>query len=130
MLSDKIAEEKILEAQKRGLFSNLPGSGLPLPSEELFIPEDLRMAYRMLKTADFLPPELELRKEIHNTRELLEATPDLAEKQKVLTRLNLMIRKLNILQPSRPDREIPEHYLPRVVERLEKNTPEQTDGYP
>ncbi|MDY0162090.1 DUF1992 domain-containing protein [Desulfobotulus sp.] len=130
MLFDKIAEEKILEAQKRGLFSNLPGSGAPLPPEDIPIPEDLRMAYRMLKSADFLPPELELRKEIHSTRELLEAVPEIANKQKILTKLNVMIRKLNILQPARLDREMPEYYLPQILERLENQNPENTDGIP
>lgn len=120
MFFQKIAEEKIREAQKRGLFSDLPGSGKPLPPEDIAIPEDLRMAYRMLKSADYLPPELELRKEIYCTRELLETTPELAGKQKLLARLNVMIRKLNMLQPLRPDREIPEYYLPKVLEHLEK----------
>ncbi|MCW7754642.1 DUF1992 domain-containing protein [Desulfobotulus sp. H1] len=121
MLMDKIAEEKILEAQKKGRFSNLPGSGKPLPMETISIPEDLRMAYHMLKTADFLPPELELRKEIHTARELLEKTPDLTTKHTIITRINIMIRKINMAQPSRPDREIPEEYLPRLVDRIEQN---------
>ncbi|TWI75605.1 uncharacterized protein DUF1992 [Desulfobotulus alkaliphilus] len=120
MLFGKIAEEKIKEAQQKGAFNNLEGAGRPLPEENMAIPEDLRMAYRMLKTADCLPPELEMRKEIHSTAELLTATPDLAEKQKILTRLNVLIRKANMSQPTRPDREIPEYYLPALVERMEK----------
>lgn len=116
---EKLAEEKILKGLREGAFQNLPGEGKPLPEEDIRIPDDLRMAYRMLKTSNFLPPELELRKEISHTGELLAAAEDVQEKLKIMGKLNIMIRKLNILKPVRLDCEIREHYLPRLVERME-----------
>lgn len=50
-----IAEERIKDAQARGEFDNLPGLGKPLLlGMENHIPEDIRMAYTLLKNAGFL----------------------------------------------------------------------------
>jgi hypothetical protein len=48
----RIAESRIREAMEQGQFDNLPGAGQPLNLEEYFsTPEDLRMAYSILKNA-------------------------------------------------------------------------------
>ncbi len=55
-----IAERKIAEAVERGDFDDLPGRGRPLAIEEdPLVPEDLRMAYRILKNAGYVPAEVE-----------------------------------------------------------------------
>ncbi|MFW5875018.1 MAG: DnaJ family domain-containing protein, partial [bacterium] len=57
---EKIVEERILAAQRRGEFDNLKGSGKPLEHEDLSrVPQELRLAYKILKNADCLPPEIE-----------------------------------------------------------------------
>jgi DnaJ homologue, subfamily C, member 28, conserved domain len=62
---ERIAENRILEAIEAGLFDNLQGKGQPLNLEDdSHIPLELRMAYKIMKNADCLPPELELRQEI------------------------------------------------------------------
>jgi Domain of unknown function (DUF1992) len=62
---DFLVEQKILEAAARGEFDDLPGSGRPLDlDDDPLIPEDLRLAYRILKNAGFVPPEVETVKEI------------------------------------------------------------------
>jgi hypothetical protein len=62
---DQIAERKIAEAMARGDFDDLPGAGQPLDlTDDALIPEDLRMAYRLLKNAGFVPPEVEALNEI------------------------------------------------------------------
>ena len=54
-----------------GEFDNLEGRGKPLVFEDdTWIPEDLRMAYRFLKNAGCIPPELEERNEVINMCEL------------------------------------------------------------
>ena len=69
----KIIEKRIKEAQKRGEFDNLPGHGEPLEVEDdSHVPEDLRLAYKILKNADCLPPELQLRKEIRQMEDMLD----------------------------------------------------------
>jgi len=70
---EKIVEKRIEKAQEEGLFKNLPGSGQPIPNSEqdIFIPNDLRLAYKILKNADCLPLEINLKKKIQQTEELL-----------------------------------------------------------
>ena len=48
-----LAERKIEEAIERGEFESLPGAGRPLDLDDLdpLLPEELRMAYRILKNA-------------------------------------------------------------------------------
>lgn len=48
-----IAERKIEEAIERGEFDDLPGAGQPLDLDDLdpSLPEELRLAYRILKNA-------------------------------------------------------------------------------
>jgi hypothetical protein len=54
-----LAERKIAEAVSRGDFDNLPGAGRPLElDEDPLVPEDLRLAYRILKNAGFVPDEV------------------------------------------------------------------------
>ena len=119
---ERIIEEKIRRAQKDGAFENLQGSGRPMKEEDVRIPADLRMAYHLLKTADMLPPELETRKEILSTRELLSAATDLDEQYRLLTRLNLLIRKANSSRTGNPALDLPEGYAPAVLARLAATT--------
>ena len=56
---DFIAEQKIAEAIENGDFDDLPGAGKPLElDDDSLVPEDLRLAYRILKNAGFVPPEV------------------------------------------------------------------------
>ena len=55
-----IAERKIAEAAAQGEFDALPGAGKPLDLEEdPLVPEDQRMANRILRNAGFAPREVE-----------------------------------------------------------------------
>lgn len=54
-----LAERKIAEAVSRGEFDDLPGTGRPLDLEDdALVPEELRLAYRILKNAGFTPKEV------------------------------------------------------------------------
>ena len=114
-----IAERKIREAMARGEFDNLPGAGRPLPEEDLSgVPEELRMAYKVLKNAGCLPPEVELRREIVALRDLVRSTEDDEERRKRLKELQFKLMKLEMLR-NRPLNleEFPE-YEEKVVEKL------------
>jgi hypothetical protein len=55
-----IAERRIAEAVSQGALENLPGAGKPLELEDdALVPEDLRMAHRILKNAGLVPREVE-----------------------------------------------------------------------
>jgi hypothetical protein len=116
---EKIIEERILKAQKRGDFDNLEGTGKPICIEDdRHIPEDLRITYKILKNADCLPPEIEMKKEIQRTEDLLISIKDTAEKYRVLKKLNFLILKLNSLRPSCTAVDIPQHYLANLTQRM------------
>jgi hypothetical protein len=49
-----LAERKIAEAAERGELDDLPGAGQPLALDDAaLIPEELRMAHRILKNSGF-----------------------------------------------------------------------------
>ena len=117
---DKIVEDRIRTAQRKGQFKNLTGSGKPLVLEDdRHIAEELRLAYKILKNADCLPPEVELKKEIERTEQLLGALEDASEKYHTLKKLNFLIMKLNAMRSSSIDLDMPQHYSAKIVERLE-----------
>jgi len=67
-----IAEQRILEAAQRGDFDDLPGAGQPLDlDDDRLVPEELRMAYRVLKNAGYVPPEVQTLKEIGDLERLV-----------------------------------------------------------
>lgn len=118
---NKIIEERILDAQRKGEFDNLPGAGKPLDFEESgSVPEDLRIAYKILKNADYIPPELELKKEIVKTEELLAGMEDTSEKYRVLKKLNFMKMKFNLLRNTSVMFEETEIYSEKLVNRFSK----------
>lgn len=125
---EKIVEERILTAQKKGEFENLEGFGKPLAlHDDCHVPEELRLAYKILKNADCLPPEIELKKEIRQTEELLAGIQDTAEKYRLLKKINFLILKLNTIRGSSVMFEMPQYYMEKLVDCLEKSKL-QTDG--
>ncbi len=60
-----IAEQRIADAIAKGELDALPGAGRPLDlDDDALIPEDLRLAHRILKNAGYVPPEVEALNEI------------------------------------------------------------------
>ena len=116
---EKLIEQRINDAKQKGAFDNLSGSGKPLKLQEDWnIPEDLRLAYKILKNADCIPPELEVRKEIKKTEELLETMEDTHEKYRTLKRLNFLIMKLNTMRKGSVEFDVPQKYKPKLVDAL------------
>lgn len=116
---DEIIERRIKQAQQNGDFDNLPGRGRPLEIEDdSGVPEDLRLAYKILKNANCLPPEVELRKEIHQMKDLLEAIPDEKEKYLQIRRINYKIMKLNTMGRGSAMFEEKEIYYKKLVDKL------------
>lgn len=122
----KIAERRIQEAIQNGDFDNLKGKGKPLTFEdETFIPEDLRMAYRILKNAGCLPPELELRNEIVNLSTLINTLDDDKERLKKLRELNFKILRFNIIRKRPFNLEDFPQYEGKIVDKFTQNTDTQ-----
>jgi hypothetical protein len=116
----RLAENRILQAIEAGEFENLQGKGQPLKLEDdSHIPPELRMAYKILKNADCLPPELVLHQEVVNLQELVASMPDEAEKLKQMRRLNFLVMKLNMMRPVSAQLLENDLYTSKVLERLE-----------
>jgi hypothetical protein len=115
----KLVERKIQEAMERGEFDNLPGQGKPLLLEEdSHIPEELRVAYKILKNADCLPPELEAKKEIRQMEDLLANIPDEKERYKLIKKINYMIMRLNMMGKRSPLFEERQIYYKKLVDKI------------
>ena len=89
---DAIAEKKIAEAIARGELDDLPGAGKPLElDDDANVPEDLRVADRILKNAGFVPPQVESLREIGQLERLVEEkSVDDPEKAKLLRKIALL----------------------------------------
>ena len=118
----KIVEERIREAQRKGEFDNLEGSGKPLDlAADQTVAEELRLAYKILKNADCLPPEVELKKEIRQTEELLAGMGETAEKYRMMKKLNYLILKLNTLRNTSIVLDEPQKYSDKLIKKLESS---------
>ena len=114
-----IIEIRIKAAQERGEFDNLPGQGEPLHMEDdSRIPEDLRLAHKILKNANCLPPEIELKKEIRQMEDMLEHIPDEKEKYRQVKRINYTIMKLNMIRKKPFILEESQLYYDKLAEKM------------
>jgi hypothetical protein len=89
---DFLVEQRLAEAVSRGELENLPGEGRPLqPDDDSLVPEELRAAYRILKKAGFVPPEVEALTEIGELERLVYAgCEDATARSKALRKLALL----------------------------------------
>lgn len=71
---DKIVEQKIQESIRNGEFDNLELKGKPLDLSDIgSLPNENKMAFKILKNSGLLPEEMELRKEIFNLENILKS---------------------------------------------------------
>ncbi|WP_221568503.1 DUF1992 domain-containing protein [Alkalihalobacillus sp. TS-13] len=97
-----IAEEKIKAALQKGEFENLPGKGKPLPKDDLAcVSDELRLSYKILKNGGFVPPEVQLKKEMVTLEELIAVCCDDKERSDLTERLNEKIIRFNNLMEKR-----------------------------
>jgi DnaJ-like protein len=97
LLLDQLAEARIEEAIATGAFDDLPGAGRPLELEDdRLVPEELRAAYRMLKRAGFVPPEVEARKEVSSLVTLIATLDDEPARRRALAKLAFIHARLEV----------------------------------
>ncbi|MVF20818.1 DUF1992 domain-containing protein [Methylocaldum sp. BRCS4] len=126
---DRIAEEKILASIARGDLNDLPGAGKPVPDEEelALVPADLRMAYRVLKNAGYVPEEVRLRREIEDVGRLIELCDDSsAQYREGLNRLHLLVQRLGEMRGG--NLALHDRYYKQVAEKFgERHTASKRD---
>lgn len=73
-LLDALVEQRIAAAAARGELNDLPGSGQPQTfDDDLLVPEEVRVANRILKNAGFVPPAVEQLRALRDIEDALRA---------------------------------------------------------
>ena len=117
-----IADRKICEALEKGHLNIESWHNKPLPiSNDNMIPCELRMAYKILKNAGYLPPEIETKKEIQQIEDLLATCEDERIRVKQIKKLNYLVLKLNTMKGDTANIEGQEEYYRKIIERLSVN---------
>jgi len=114
-----IAERRIAQAIEDGTLRTDSWKNKPLPlDDDSFVPDDLKMAYKILKNSGYVPPEVETRKQIERLEDLISQTEDEHQRVKQMKKLNVLLMKLDN-QRSRPSSiEHDEEYYRRIVEKV------------
>lgn len=116
---DDIAESRIRDAIGRGELDGLPGAGRPLELEdERLVPEELRVAYRILRNAGFVPPEIELRRDIASVEQLLLAATGPEARGTALRRLELLRLRLDASRRGLGHLALERDYYEKLADRL------------
>ena len=113
-----LVEQRIRTAMSDGVFDDLPGKGRPLVlDDDSLVPEDMRLAHRVLKNAGYLPEQLELRTEIAAIHGMLEQVLDGVQRRRADKRLALLRTRLAACGGERPA-HLENAYLDRIRRRL------------
>jgi hypothetical protein len=119
LLLDTLVEQRIAAARDAGELDNLPGAGRPLALDDApLVPEELRVAYRILKNAGFVPPEIDAHREIAGLNELLRFATDDATRRRAVAKLAMLAAKLEA-----EGRALPAAYRDALLERLDRRGP-------
>jgi hypothetical protein len=114
-----MAERHIQEALHRGDFDDLALKGQPLSREDLSgVPEELRMGYKILKNAGYLPEEMQLHREILSLRNLLDCCEDQTESRQLKNRLSLRQLQYDMLMERNGRKAGFRQYTDQLAERL------------
>jgi hypothetical protein len=114
-----IAEQRIVEAQQQGAFDNLAGAGKPLRlDDDSAIPEDLRMAYKVLKNSGYVPEAIAQRKEISNLMDMLEKESDEGQKLRQMRRMQFLLVQMRVRNNKSMLLEQEDPYYQHILDRL------------
>jgi hypothetical protein len=116
-LLDALVEQRIAAAAARGDFADLPGAGAPQAlDDDLLVPEEVRVANRILKNAGFVPPALEQLRALRDLEEEPADEGDKAAPCRLRARLLALHMALESLRGG--PMVVPHEYRRRIVERL------------
>ena len=98
MSFDRIVEALIKEAMERGEFDNLSGKGKPIDLTEYFeTPEEVRVAYSVLKNAGITSREVDLLNEIAELKQVLAAVREEKKKLEIEKQIREKQLEFNLL---------------------------------
>lgn len=98
MSIEKFVDEQIRRAIEAGEFDDLAGKGKPIDLRAYFeTPEDLRMAYSILKSNNFVPEEVEVLKDIEALKKRVETCSDESQKSRLKKEITEKTYTFNML---------------------------------
>jgi hypothetical protein len=114
-----IAEQKIIEAMRERDLNSPKWKNKPLPlDDDRFVPDHLKMAYKILKNSGYLPPEIEERKEVKKLEDLITRTEDEHERLKQMKKLNVLLMKVDARRPFSTNLTSQDDYYRKIVEKI------------
>ena len=109
--SDLVSEDKIKKAYQNGEFNSLPGFGKPLPKDNLAsVPEELRMAYRVLRNAGYSLEEDKIRQELLSLEDLIRSCKTEEEKVELQRKYNEKLWRFNKMLKERTGTSHAKHF--------------------
>lgn len=121
-LLDALVEQRIAAAAARGEFDDLPGAGVPQElDDEPLVPQEVRVANRILKNAGFVPPAVEQLRALRDLEnELASVGDDKGEQCRLRAKMLALDMALESLRGG--PLVVPHEYRRRIVERLSGRT--------
>lgn len=114
-----IAERRISQAIQEGTLDFSQWKNKPLVLEDdSFVPDDLKMAYKLLKNAGYVPPEVEVKKEIQRIEDLIAKTEDEHLRLKQMKKLSLLLIEADAKRKRPISIEAQDDYYAKIVERI------------
>lgn len=118
-LLDQLVEERIRAAIARGDLQGLPGEGRPLClDEDLLVPAEVRMAYRVLRNGGGVPPEILALREATELTEALLRESEGRQRMARLQRLEAVLQQLESAGLRRMAHGVLARYQEKLLARL------------
>lgn len=116
-LLDALVEQRIAAAAARGEFDDLPGAGIPLAlDDDVLVPQEVRVANRILKNAGFVPPAVEQLRALRDLQAEMNAGSDSTIRCRLQARMLALGMALESLRGG--PLVLPHEYCRRIAERL------------
>lgn len=116
-LLDALVEQRIAAAAARGEFDGLPGAGAPQElDDDLLVPEEVRVANRILKNAGFVPPAVEQLRSLCDLQSALNSVSDPATRCALQAKMLALDMALESLRGA--PMLAPREYCERIAQRL------------
>ena len=116
-LLDALVEQRISAAAARGEFDDLPGAGAPLEfDDDLLVPEEVRVANRIMKNAGFVPPAIEHLRALHDLQDEFDKVAEPAARCRIQAKMLALDMAIESLRGG--PMVLPREYCRRIAERL------------